>query len=139
MPTDSAKSGRECAHSVPKFAEPALLVVILNTVLVQPGPNLLRLLSRRLSVRANSYYATMPATKIHARQIIDSRGNPTVEAEITTEKGENSIECEGPRGISKTFSGEKRKHINWHAAWSDWRGDALGKHARPKKTERLRC
>ncbi|KAI9006378.1 enolase [Hyaloraphidium curvatum] len=29
----------------------------------------------------------MPATKVHARQILDSRGNPTVEAEITTEKG----------------------------------------------------
>src|SRR5215813_368664 len=26
-------------------------------------------------------------TRIHARQILDSRGNPTVEAEVTTEKG----------------------------------------------------
>lgn len=33
-------------------------------------------------------FATMPVTKIHARQIIDSRGNPTVEAEIHTDKGE---------------------------------------------------
>jgi enolase len=29
----------------------------------------------------------MPITKIHARQIFDSRGNPTVEVDLTTEKG----------------------------------------------------
>ncbi|CAK9102806.1 unnamed protein product [Durusdinium trenchii] len=29
----------------------------------------------------------MPIEKIHARQIFDSRGNPTVEVEVTTEKG----------------------------------------------------
>lgn len=29
----------------------------------------------------------MPITKIHARQIIDSRGNPTVEVDLTTEHG----------------------------------------------------
>jgi enolase len=26
-------------------------------------------------------------TKIYSRQVIDSRGNPTVEVEVTTEKG----------------------------------------------------
>ena len=32
--------------------------------------------------------ASPPAiVKIHARQIVDSRGNPTVEAEVTTHKG----------------------------------------------------
>ena len=30
---------------------------------------------------------TIEIKKIHARQVLDSRGNPTVEAEITTEKG----------------------------------------------------
>ena len=29
----------------------------------------------------------MSISKIHARQIYDSRGNPTVEVEVTTEKG----------------------------------------------------
>ncbi|KAG0074472.1 hypothetical protein BGZ92_003367, partial [Podila epicladia] len=29
----------------------------------------------------------MPIQKIHARQIFDSRGNPTVEVEVTTGKG----------------------------------------------------
>ncbi|KAK5669988.1 phosphopyruvate hydratase [Batrachochytrium dendrobatidis] len=29
----------------------------------------------------------MAITKIHARQVYDSRGNPTVEVDVTTEKG----------------------------------------------------
>ena len=29
----------------------------------------------------------MPITKIHARQIFDSRGNPTIEVDLTTDKG----------------------------------------------------
>ncbi|KAF9368050.1 hypothetical protein BGX21_006864 [Mortierella sp. AD011] len=29
----------------------------------------------------------MAITKVHARQIFDSRGNPTVEVEVTTAKG----------------------------------------------------
>lgn len=29
----------------------------------------------------------MSVTKVHARQIFDSRGNPTVEVEVTTSKG----------------------------------------------------
>lgn len=29
----------------------------------------------------------MPIQKVHARQIFDSRGNPTVEVDIETEKG----------------------------------------------------
>jgi hypothetical protein len=32
-------------------------------------------------------FSTMPITKIHARQIFDSRGNPTVEVDVTTELG----------------------------------------------------
>lgn len=31
---------------------------------------------------------TMPIHRIHARQIYDSRGNPTVEVDLSTEKGE---------------------------------------------------
>ena len=31
--------------------------------------------------------STMPISKIHARMIYDSRGNPTVEVDLTTEKG----------------------------------------------------
>ena len=31
--------------------------------------------------------SSMPIKKIHARQIYDSRGNPTVEVDLTTERG----------------------------------------------------
>lgn len=33
----------------------------------------------------------MPITKIHARQIYDSRGNPTVEVDLFTEKGKRAL------------------------------------------------
>lgn len=36
----------------------------------------------------------MPITKIHARQIFDSRGNPTVEVDLVTEKGNYKSEGE---------------------------------------------
>lgn len=32
-------------------------------------------------------YTTMAITKIHARSVYDSRGNPTVEVDIVTETG----------------------------------------------------
>ena len=34
-----------------------------------------------------SKLSSMPIKKIHARQIYDSRGNPTVEVDLTTERG----------------------------------------------------
>ena len=37
--------------------------------------------------RINQIIAIMPIKKIFARQIYDSRGNPTVEVDLTTEKG----------------------------------------------------
>ncbi|CAG2254978.1 ENO [Mytilus edulis] len=33
-------------------------------------------------------YSTMPVTAVKARQIFDSRGNPTVEVDLNTEKGQ---------------------------------------------------
>lgn len=33
----------------------------------------------------------MPVSKVFARQIFDSRGNPTVEVDVETEKGEFSF------------------------------------------------
>lgn len=35
----------------------------------------------------SSTAATMTIKKVHARQIYDSRGNPTVEVDLTTDKG----------------------------------------------------
>lgn len=42
----------------------------------------------------------MPITKIHARQIFDSRGNPTVEVDVTTNKGKHLVldQCQKYRG-----------------------------------------
>jgi len=40
----------------------------------------------------------MPITRIHARQIFDSRGNPTVEVDLTTEHG--IFRCAVPSGAS---------------------------------------
>lgn len=39
----------------------------------------------------HSFQFTMPIQKIHARQIFDSRGNPTVEVEVTTGKGKSTL------------------------------------------------
>lgn len=36
---------------------------------------------------ASHYLSTMPVSKVFARQIFDSRGNPTVEVDVQTEKG----------------------------------------------------
>ena len=41
----------------------------------------------KLPISDCSLELTMPIKKIHARQIYDSRGNPTVEVDLTTEKG----------------------------------------------------
>lgn len=38
-------------------------------------------------MRTERFGDTMAITQIHAREVLDSRGNPTVEAEVTTEKG----------------------------------------------------
>ena len=40
----------------------------------------------------------LPIRKIHARQILDSRGNPTVEVEVTV--GEGVIGINGYTGLS---------------------------------------
>ena len=41
----------------------------------------------KISLSAETSTITMPITKIHAREIFDSRGNPTVEVDLTTDLG----------------------------------------------------
>lgn len=43
--------------------------------------------NRITSSKRNVHHLKMPIQKIHARQIFDSRGNPTVEVDLTTELG----------------------------------------------------
>ncbi|KAJ1910862.1 phosphopyruvate hydratase [Tieghemiomyces parasiticus] len=47
----------------------------------------------------------MAITKVHARQIFDSRGNPTVEVEVTTEKGtfRNAVPSGASTGIHEAL------------------------------------
>ena len=51
----------------------------------------------QITFQIRSLVSKMPIKKIHARQIYDSRGNPTVEVDLTTEKGifrwENPIDA----------------------------------------------
>jgi len=42
---------------------------------------------RQFSTEVNKEVISMSITKVHARQIFDSRGNPTVEVDLTTHKG----------------------------------------------------
>ena len=49
--------------------------------------NLLMMDVMKITFQIRSLVSKMPIKKIHARQIYDSRGNPTVEVDLTTEKG----------------------------------------------------
>lgn len=49
---------------------------------------IVHIMFQQVSLRStNSALLTMPITRVHARSIYDSRGNPTVEVDLTTEKG----------------------------------------------------
>lgn len=49
----------------------------------------------------------MPITKIHAREIYDSRGNPTVEVDLYTDKGERFVQ------IAEEKSWFKKQKNEW--------------------------
>ena len=46
-------------------------------------------------------FLRMPITKIHAREIYDSRGNPTVEVDLYTDKGERVVQISGEKSWFK--------------------------------------
>ena len=52
----------------------------------------------------------LPVRKIHARQVLDSRGNPTVEAEVTV--GEGIVGINGFTGRAMVPSGASTR-ISW--------------------------
>ncbi|KAJ1958334.1 phosphopyruvate hydratase, partial [Dispira parvispora] len=64
----------------------------------------------------------MAITKVHARQIFDSRGNPTVEVELTTEKGtfRNAVPSGASTGIYEAL--EMRDGVK-----SDYKGKSVFK------------
>ena len=57
----------------------------------------------------------MPIRKIHARQIYDSRGNPTVEVDLMTEKGifRASVPSGASTGIHEALE-LRDKDEDWH-------------------------
>ena len=66
----------------------------------------------------------MPIKKIHARQIYDSRGNPTVEVDLTTEKGifRWSIQLMVEFPFSRTHFSELLSHLELLlASMKPWR------------------
>ncbi len=53
----------------------------------------------------------LPIRKIHARQILDSRGNPTVEVEVTVEKALlGSMDIQAVRQFHLARLQENSKH-----------------------------
>lgn len=58
-------------------------------------------------------------TKVHAREIFDSRGNPTVEVEVTTSKGILSFK------MIKNWGREKRIESGGANEWEHEKGKFL--------------
>merc|ERR1712142_115815 len=58
----------------------------------------------------------MPIKKIHARQIYDSRGNPTVEVDLTTEKGifRAAVPSGASTGIYEALELRDKDKAKWH-------------------------
>merc|ERR1711875_195896 len=58
----------------------------------------------------------MPIKKIFARQIYDSRGNPTVEVDLTTEKGifRAAVPSGASTGIYEALELRDKDKANWH-------------------------
>jgi len=58
----------------------------------------------------------MPIKKIFARQIYDSRGNPTVEVDLTTEKGifRAAVPSGASTGIYEALELRDKDKSKWH-------------------------
>jgi len=78
-------------------------------------------LRRRLAITppvttVNTPAAKMPIKKIVARQIYDSRGNPTVEVDLTTEKGifRAAVPSGASTGIYEALELRDKDKAHWH-------------------------
>ena len=60
------------------LAMPSIWIIINRPILLQPKQKLVQQLKN---------IGIMIIEKVHAREILDSRGNPTVEVEVTLESG----------------------------------------------------
>jgi len=78
---------------------------------ISPLKNSIRYLSKNLRVEIK-----MPIKRILARQIYDSRGNPTVEIDLTTEKGifRAAVPSGASTGIYEALELRDKDKANWH-------------------------
>merc|ERR1711963_890226 len=62
------------------------------------------------------FFDNMPIKKILARQIYDSRGNPTVEVDLTTEKGifRAAVPSGASTGIYEALELRDKDKAKWH-------------------------
>ena len=67
-------------------------------------------------VRVDNFTGNFLTVQVHARQIFDSRGNPTVEVEVTTDKGlfRAAVPSGASTGIHEALElrdGDKSKYL----------------------------
>merc|ERR1712066_510217 len=76
------------------------------------GENFLKI-SRKSLIQ---FIVNMPIKKIFARQIYDSRGNPTVEVDLTTEKGifRAAVPSGASTGIYEALELRDKDKSKWH-------------------------
>merc|ERR1712223_1630835 len=72
--------------------------------------------SFRISKISKFFKYIMPIKKIFARQIYDSRGNPTVEVDLTTEKGifRAAVPSGASTGIYEALELRDKDKSKWH-------------------------
>ena len=52
-------------------------------------------------------------TEVHGRQILDSRGNPTVEVEVTAQREDNGIKFTGRESVPSGASTGRLKQLSF--------------------------
>ncbi|KAJ8320219.1 hypothetical protein KUTeg_001806 [Tegillarca granosa] len=79
------------------------------------------LTSNRLLQSVTQIPEIMTITKVHARQIFDSRGNPTVEVEVTTERGtfRSAVPSGASTGIYEALELRDKEKDNYHGKGVD--------------------
>jgi len=89
----------------------------VHKLVINCGQSLRRSLAATLPVTTvNTPAVKMPIKKIVARQIYDSRGNPTVEVDLTTEKGifRAAVPSGASTGIYEALELRDKDKAHWH-------------------------
>ncbi|RWS24950.1 Enolase-like protein, partial [Leptotrombidium deliense] len=83
----------------------------------------------------------MPITKVHARQIFDSRGNPTVEVDVTTEKGvfRAAVPSGASTGVHEALELRDKDKNHYHAKGVTKAIDNVNKIIAPALVQKKVC